>query len=308
MLVAVTGATGVLGRAAVPALVAAGHTVRGSARTGEGAAALRDLGAEPRPADVLVRDSLLGFFEGAEVVVNLATRVPSGIRAGMPGAFRENDRLRTRGAATVVAAAHTSGVRCLVQESVSFVYADNGDDWIDETHHLDITPATEPAAVSESHAQDFGSGQRTSVVLRFGTVVGDDPLTRFQLRSASQHRGVGIGRPDTWTHLVHTDDVGPALVAALHAPSGVYNVGAEPVLRRDLMAGYASAAGVDEVGYLGGVVRRLAGTRLEPLARSLRVSSESFSSLTGWAPVRPTFDACWLESAARHATQGTGRG
>ena len=40
--------------------------------------------------------------------------------------------------------------------------------------------------------------------------------------------------------MIHTDDLGGAVLAALHAPSGVYNVGAEPVQRHDLSRGTPS--------------------------------------------------------------------
>ena len=79
--------------------------------------------------------------------------------------------------------------------------------------------------------------------------------------------------------------LGPAVVAALHAPKGVYNVGAAPVLRGELVDGYAKAAGVDSAAFLGPVLRRLAGSRIEPLTRSLRISSDHFSAQTGWQPV-----------------------
>ncbi len=49
----VTGATGVLGRAVVPRLVAAGHRVRGLARSAANDALLRALGAEPPLLDRL---------------------------------------------------------------------------------------------------------------------------------------------------------------------------------------------------------------------------------------------------------------
>src|SRR5690606_7276915 len=115
------------------------------------------------------------------------------------------------------------------------------------------------------------------VILRFGMIVGDDPMTRYLLRAAAHGRPVGLGRPDGWIHLVHTDDLGPAVLAALHAPRGTYNVGAEPVRRADLVAGYAARVGADAATFLGPLLRRLVGPRMEPLARSLRVCSEQFS-------------------------------
>jgi nucleoside-diphosphate-sugar epimerase len=237
------------------------------------------------------------MFEGCDVVVNAATRIPVGLRATRSSAWRENDRLRTEGVRQVTAAARAAHVRRLVQESVSLVYADHGDEWIDEQSSLGINSATEPVAVGESLVQEYQSDLRQGVVLRLGMIIGDDAMTRWLLRAARRGRPVGIGSPDGWVHTLHTDDVGTAVVAALTAPSGVYNVGADPVRRRDLVQGYAEAVGRDSGGFMGPVLRRLSGRRAEPLTRSLRVSSEHFRSQTGWAPRRAHFGASWLQGA-----------
>lgn len=298
MKVAVVGATGVIGASAVRAMVATGHDVVALARTPEGAAAIRERGATAFSGDIFDQHRLTAMFEGCDVVVNAATRMPVGLRATRSSAaWRENDRLRTEGVRQVTAAARAAHVRRLVQESVSLVYADHGDEWIDEQSSLGINSATEPVAVGESLVQEYQSDLRQGVVLRLGMIIGDDATTRWLLRAARRGRPVGIGSPDGWVHPLHTDDVGPAVVAALTAPSGVYNVGADPVRRRDLVQGYAEAVGRDSVGFMGPVLRRLSGRRAEPLTRSLRVSSEHFRSQTGWAPRRAHFGASWLQGA-----------
>jgi nucleoside-diphosphate-sugar epimerase len=282
-------------------LLAAGHTVDVLSRSPENTRLIERLGAHPRTADLFDEASLAAVYAGADAVVNLASHVPVGYAAAWPGAWRTNDALRTTAVANVVAAARLAGVRRVVQESVSFVYADHGDSWITEQDPIEITPATEPTAVGESHVLDFSASSRAGVVLRFGQIVGDDDLTRFILKAAANKRPVGLGRPDHWSHVVHTDDLGPAVVAALHAPSGVYNVGADPVLRAELVAGYAKAVGADTGGFMGPVLRRLAGPRVEPLTRSLRVSSQYFAAQTGWQAERPTFDPAWFDAAERPA-------
>jgi nucleoside-diphosphate-sugar epimerase len=294
--VAVTGATGALGRSAVAALVASGHEVIALVRTPRKAALVRDLGATPVLGALTDHDGLVALFGGADAVCSLATHIPVGYAAVLPGAWRENDRLRMDGVRRVVAAARQAGVRRVVQESISFLYADHGDEWVTESSALDITPATEPATVAESQVQEYACGSRTGVVLRFGMIVGDDALTAWQLRNAALGRPVGLGRPEGWLHAVHTDDLGGAVEAALHAPNGVYNVGADPVLRRDYVQAYADATGRDQVGFLGPVLSRLAGVRTEPLTRSLRVSSDLFTASTGWTPQRPKFDVSWLDA------------
>jgi nucleoside-diphosphate-sugar epimerase len=293
----VTGGTGVIGRAAVRALTAAGHDVVVVARTASGAEAIDQMGARPVRGNVLDVESLAAAYEDADAVINLATSVPVGHSALVPGAWRRHDRLRTTGVTNVVEAARRAGVRRVVQESVSFMYADQGDDWITEHSPVEITSMTEPAAVGESHVQDYSCDSRVGVVLRFGTIVGDDGQTRYWLRAAGNGRGIGIGHPSDWAHVIHTDDLGGAVLASLHAPSGVYNVGAEPVQRHDLVQGYADAAGVESGAFIGSVGRWLIGPRLEPLSRSLRVCSDHFAAQTGWRAVRPKFDAGWLDVA-----------
>lgn len=299
--VVVSGGTGVIGRAAVRSLLAAGHDVDVLSRSPENATVIEALGARPRSADLFDVAALERLYAGADAVVNLASRVPVGYAAAWPHAWRRHDALRTTAVANVVAAARAAGVRRVIQESVSFLYADHGDAWITEQDSIEITPATEPAAVGEAHVLGFGSSSRVGVALRFGSIVGDDDLTRFWLRAAANRRPVGVGRPDQWCHLVHTDDLGSAVVAALHAPRGAYNVGAAPVRRAELVDGYAKAVGAESGAFMGPVLRRLAGPRVEPLTRSLRVSSEHFASQTGWQPRRPTFDAAWFEAAEDRA-------
>jgi nucleoside-diphosphate-sugar epimerase len=292
-----TGGTGVIGRAAVTALVAAGHDVVVVTRSAAAAELVERLGARPVRGNVLDAASLAAAYAGADAVVNLATKVPVGHRALLPGAWRPHDRLRTTGVANVVEAARRAGVRRVVQESLSVLYADQGDEWITEQSPVDITSMTEPVAVGESLVQDYCCGSRAGVVLRFGMIVGDDPQTRYWLNAAARGRPIGIGHPADWAHVVHTDDLGSAVLASLHAPSGVYNVGAEPVQRHDLVQGYADASRVESGAFLGAWGRWWIGPRLEPLSRSLRVSADHFSASTGWRPMRAKFDVGWFEAA-----------
>ena len=300
-----TGATGVIGMSAVPALVAAGHEVVALARTAAKAALLERLGATPVHGDLFDHDSVVGLLTGCDAVCNFATRIRFGYAATLPGAWRDNDRLRTEGVARLVAAARAAGVRRVIQESVSFIYADNGEDWVTEDHPVAINRATEPLSIAESHVQSFACDSRQGVVLRLGIIVGDDPMTRWYVQSAERGLPIGIGSPISWSHVIHPDDLGSAVVCGLTAPSGVYNVGADPVRRGEVVRAIARVAGQDEGKFMGPLLRRVAGARAEPLTRSLRVCSEHFTATTGWMPSRPTFDVTWLDGA--HAEHGAAR-
>lgn len=295
MKVFVTGATGVIGRSVTDALQAAGHTVRGLVRHGDNVDALEGTGVQAVPGNLFDRQSLVAAFEGCDVVCNMATHISVGKAGVRPGACRSNDRIRSEGSRIVAEAARDAGVGRLVQESVSFLYTDNGDDWIDEDTSIAVTRAIEPVVVAETNAEKFACKSRYGVVLRFGNIIGDDALTRTRLARAGCGHPVGMGRPESWTHVVHPDDVGSAVVAALSAPSGTFNIGAEPIRRRDVVAAFADAAGHDVGNFYRRLVLRLGGERIEWMTRSQRVSSERFASRAGWKPAEAHFGPHWLK-------------
>ena len=294
MKVFVTGATGVLGSAAVSSLLGYGHAVAGIARDDVKAAALEVAGVVPVRAQLLDLDAMTGALEGFDAVCNLATHIPVGGAALRPRAWKVNDRLRVQGSQVVAQAARDAGVRRLVQESVSFVYADGADEWITEESTISVTRGTDPAAVAEDNASRFGNASRHAVILRFGWFVGDDPMTRWRLRQAELGRAATVGDPQGWTHLVHPDDAGTAVAAALAAPSGVYNVGAEPERRVTVNQIFAAAVGRDKPATMPRLMVRIGGERLAPLARSQRVCSAKLHEVTGWKPVHDVFDQSWL--------------
>lgn len=297
MKIFLTGASGVMGTSAARAMVQAGHDVAGLARSESKAAALAELGVTPVVACLFEPGELAAAFTGYDVVCNLATHVPVGLGALMrPTTWRANDRIRTEGSRAVADAAGEAGVRRLIQESTSLVYADGGDEWIDEQSPLTVTRATEPAAVAETNAMAFAGPGRDAVVLRLGGIMGDDPLTRWRFARARSGQPVGIGDPLGWAHVIHQDDIGTAVVSALSAPGGVYNVGADPVRRQDLNRGFFHAAGQDRASYLPRAVVRLAGYRLEPVTRSHRISSRLFREAAGWQPRHRVFDETWLSA------------
>lgn len=295
MKVFVTGATGVLGRSAVAALLEEGHEVSGIARDEQKAQSLEALGASAvRQVSLPDQDTLTSALSGFDAVCNLVTHIPVGMAAIRPGAWKSNDRLRSKGSSVVAQAARDAGVRTLVQESVSFMYADGADAWITEESTLAVTRATDPAAVAEDNASRFDSASRTTVILRFGLLVGQDPTTRWLLNRARAGRPIILGDPGAWAHLVHPYDAGTAVAAALAAPGGVYNVGADPVHRSDMNQVFAGAVGRENLRHVSRLMVRLGGERVAPMTRSHRVSSAKLHETTGWKPVHHAFDSSWL--------------
>ena len=294
MRVFVTGATGVMGRSAARALQRAGHAVVGLARDDANAECLAAEGVEPVRARLFDPDSLAEAFAGCTVVCNMATCAPIGMQALRSRAWRAHDRIRSEGSRSVVAAARRAGVQRIVQESASALYADAGEEWIDERSPITVNRAVEPAVLAEANAQDFGGATRDWVVLRFGAIVGDDAFTAWRLARARTGHAIGLGDPRGWTHLVHSDDVGSAVLASLSAPSGTYNVGAQPVRRIELVDAFAEAVGRTTVGYMPRVLQRIGGERAELLTRSQRVSSDALMQAAAWKPIHRYFGVEWL--------------
>ena len=163
-----------------------------------------------------------------------------------------------------------------------------------------VTAATEPASVGRVAVQDFASAGRTGVVLRLGLVVGDSAAPVVPARRGRRPAG-RARRARRLAHVIHSDDVGAAVLAALTRPRGVYNVGAEPVRRADRVGGYARRRSQPR-----GVPRpadaRRGGPRLEPLTRSLRVRSSRSPAHRLGAP-DDEFDPSWLEAAQPQASR-----
>ena len=133
MKVFLTGATGAIGPSTVRALLDAGHDVRAVARDPDKAARLREAGAEPITVDLFDADTVPGATAGCDAIAHLATNVPPISRMARKSSWGMHNRLRTDATRNLLAAATTNGIETVVKESVTFVYPDRGDEWIDES-------------------------------------------------------------------------------------------------------------------------------------------------------------------------------
>ena len=193
MRIVVTGGTGVLGRAVLPRLAAAGHL---AVAPGRGELDLFD------PSDVAQA------LAGAYAVMHLATRIPPDEREDEPEAWAENDRLRNEASRVLVDAALAGDVATYVQPTITFVYppgpADEG------TPIGEVRAPLRSALAAEAETLRFADSGRRGVVLRLGLLYGP---------------GTGSDEPDPRLGAtLHVDDAGGALVDALGVSSGLDNV------------------------------------------------------------------------------------
>ena len=285
MKIFLAGATGVLGRETVRQLVAAGHEVRGSARAPAQAAVVRGLGAEPVEVDLYDVDSLQRALQGCDVAIHMATHVPRIEDAWRLSAWNEHNRLRQEATPLLVQAAAAVGVRRVIKESVAFSYPDGGDDWI--TEDVDPVPDAfmQPTLDGERATLDGARHGIDGVVLRFGFFYG--PGCRMEEQLSAVRSGVSplLGSPDAYQPAIHIEDAAAAVVAALEVAPGVYNIADEPLTKRRWVEALAEAYGSRrKVRFAPPAALKLGGKKLDVLTRSQRVSSERFSTATGWRP------------------------
>ena len=282
MRVFVAGATGVLGRRAVSRLVIAGHDVTGVSRSPEKDALLESLGARPVRVDLFDADALRAAVAGHDAVVNVTTKIPPIAQMGRMSAWAENERIRREASGNLVDAAIAAGATVFVQESLAFMYGEHGAEWI----HAASTPMAKAAtfsdavAVAEANVARFTVQGARGVVLRFGRFYAPDS---DQVLATMQYarRGVllDVGAPDGYFPMIDADDAAAAVVAALDAPAGTYDVVDEPLPRRQQSAALAAAVGRRRLRPVPGW---MAPKKADYLAASQRVSNRAFREATGW--------------------------
>jgi 2-alkyl-3-oxoalkanoate reductase len=236
MRVFLAGATGVVGRRLVPALIAAGHEVTGLARSPRRADDMRAAGAGAVTADALDREAVIAAVAAArpECVVHELTAIPPVPNPNrLDQDFAATNLLRTEGTDNLVAAARESGARRLVAQSFAgWPYAREGGPVKVEDDPLDSHPPANARQTHEAirHLEDAVTGAEgiDGIVLRYGALYG--PGTSLGVGGMNtdlvrrRRFPIVAGGTGVWS-FAHIDDVTSATVAALErAAPGIYNV------------------------------------------------------------------------------------
>lgn len=292
-----TGATGVVGREAVPLLVSAGHQVIGVARGPDKASWLERVGARPVEVELFDREAVSRVVEGSEAVVHFATAIPAMARMANREAWELNDRLRSEATANLVDAALEHGVGRFVQESIVFVYADGKEEWLDEQSPVEpVWDALDSALTAESTVDRFNQAGRAGVSLRLGRLYGPGRASAGLVEAVASGKGApSAGKGDNYVSSLHVEDAARAVEAALTTAPGVYNVvDDEPVRSKELIGSLSRTLGVKPPRRVpAGLARLVAGPAANLLTVSHRVSNRSFTEATGWKPEYPTITEGW---------------
>ena len=143
--------------------------------------------------------------------------------------------------------------------------------------------------------------------MRFAFFYGSaDTFTRSTLKSVQLGWLPISGKAEGFLSMVNHEDAASAVVAALKAPSGNYNVvDDEPLTRSALADALAQMLRVKAPQLPPAWVIPLTGSVGDMLSRSLRVSNAKLREATGWAPCYPSAREGWraaLEDNQLHMT------
>jgi nucleoside-diphosphate-sugar epimerase len=317
MKVFVAGATGALGRALVPQLVARGHEVVGMTRSASKQDLVRSLGARPVVADALDPDAVAQAVASAEpeVIVHQLTALSGKLSARdmrhpeRSSAATMTNRLRTEATDHLLAAGRAAGARRFVAQSfAAFRFARTGGPVQTEADPLDPNPpaALRAPLVGILHLEravttiDWGEG----LVLRYGGFYG--PGTAISLAPDAVMAApirkrrfpiVGDGG-GVWSH-VHIEDAAAATAAAVeHGKPGIYNiVDDEPAPAREWLPVLARALDAKPPRRVPRWLARLAAGEMATLMMTevRGASNQKAKRELGWKPAY----ASWRQGFAQ---------
>jgi nucleoside-diphosphate-sugar epimerase len=311
MKIFIAGASGAIGSALVPQLVARGHEVVGTTRSAAKTGALRALGAEPVVLDALDPDSVADVVAKAEpeVIVHQLTALsgPPNFRQVKRMAAATN-RLRTEGTDHLLAAARAVGVRTFVAQSNSSWMERTGGPVVDESGRLEPNPPADAESLVAAlrHLEDAVTGisWADGIALRYGGFYGPgtgvsaapDAVMAAQIRNRKFPIVGGGG--GVWS-LVHITDAASATVAAIErGKPGIYHVGDdEPAPVRDWLPVLARALGSKPPRRMPAwLVRLLAGeAAVDMMTRARGISSEKIKRELGWTLQYPSWRTGFTE-------------
>ncbi|MCL6307651.1 NAD(P)-dependent oxidoreductase [Pseudomonas syringae] len=211
----VAGASGVIGRALLKLLVAAGYSVYGATRRTEKVKDIEVTGATAVVVDVYDAERLNEELVRIQpwAVIHQLTDLPRGLSPElMAKAVENNARIRTEGTRNLVAAARAAGATRLIAQSIAWAYRPGDTPYL-ETCPLDVeahgSRGISVGGVAALEQQVLSEPALNGTVLRYGQLYGP---------------GTGTDEP-TGTSPVHVEAAARAALLALQTEqSGIFNI------------------------------------------------------------------------------------
>ena len=307
MKVFLAGATGVLGRALVPQLVARGHEVVGMTRSASKQDLLRSLGARPVVADALDPDAVAQAVASAEpeVIVHQLTALSGPVsmrearRPDRSAAATMTNRLRTEGTDHLLAAGRAVGARRFVAQSFgAFRFAHTAGPVQTEADPLD--PDDPPAPLRTAQAGYLYLEQAVTTIewgeglaLRYGGFYGPGTSTSLapdavMAAPIRKRRFPIVGDGGGVFSHVHVEDAAAATAVAVERgrPGVYYIVDDEPAPVREWLPALASALDAKPPRRIPRWLARLAAGEAATamMTETKGASNEKAKRELGWTP------------------------
>ena len=260
MRILLAGATGVIGRQAVPVLTGAGHQVIGLANR-----PARLPGADLIVADALDPAAVAGAVRSAapDVIVHMLTAIPDPIDPRhLARDMALTNRLRTEGTANLVAAA--GGAARIIAQGIAYAYDPAGSPVKDEDAPLWRHPPGQfPPVLAALRDMEHQVAAAGGLVLRLGHLYGPGSSYAPQGGFTRQLRAGKVpivGDGGSMFSFLHAHDAATALLAAVDHPaaSGVLNIADDqPTLARDWLPEMAAWRGAPAPGHIPAWLARL---------------------------------------------------
>jgi len=271
-----TGATGYIGSAVADALIRAGHTVNGLARSDEAAGQLHFKGVATHRGDLRSPSSLTGAASTLDGVIHTGTT---------------NDGSVDLEAIRAMLDALSGSLKPFVYTSGVWVLGNTGDMPADESSPLNPSAlvAWRPA-VERMVLESVQRGVR-AIVIRPGLVYGRGGGIPAELAKSARENGaaryVGTGQ-NRWP-MIDVDDLADLYLRALErAPAGTLLHAVDDSSHSVQEIAEAASAGAGSAGRTESwpldAAREILGSYADALVLDQRVSNAKATSLLGWKP------------------------
>jgi nucleoside-diphosphate-sugar epimerase len=155
---------------------------------------------------------------------------------------------------------------------------------------------TESVLDAERSANEFTEDGGTGVILRFAALYGPDSTLHEMIRVLRKGWSPLPGSPSAYFSSLAQDDAAAAVVSALDAPAGTYNIADdEPLRRSDWVGSLAAALGAVPPRPMPSWITALGGPAMRFMSRSERISNHKFREATGWTPKYPSVRNAWSD-------------
>jgi nucleoside-diphosphate-sugar epimerase len=276
MNVFLTGATGYIGGAVADALLRAGHSVTGLARSDAAAGLLQQKGIVPYRGDLASPAGLTAAAAAADGIIHTATT---------------NDGGRDRLAVCAMLDAIARSGRPFVFSSGIWVLGDTGGKMADETTPLHPVAIAAWRAPMEELVLSLAREKLRTSVIRPAVVYGRARgIPAGFVKSAREHRAARfVGTGDNHWPAVHVEDLADLYVRALEkAPPGSLFFAAEsvahPVQEIAEAASFGAGAGGRTESWPLEEARKTLGAYADALVLDQQVSSARARAILGWQP------------------------